>query len=339
MSKLFSPYELKGKTIKNRLVMAPMCMYSAENGLANDWHLTHYLTRAVGGVGTIVVEATGVLPEGRITEQDLGLWDDSQLAPLNRIVAEVRKYDCLIGIQLNHAGRKSQTNGTIFAPSPLAFETMQLPAELTKADIRRVVESFRQAAIRADCAGFDFIQIHGAHGYLINQFLSPLANKRTDEYGGCLPNRTRFLHEIIEAIGSVWPKEKILSLRVSAEEYHPEGNHVDDLCEIINSVKDSGIDWVDVSSGGVVNAKINAYPGYQLPFAQTIKEKTNLPVTGGGLICTVGFAEKALNDLNLDFIYMGRELLRNPYIVLNQANELGFDPEWPFQYKRAKNTP
>lgn len=339
MSKLYSAYQLKGQTIKNRLVMAPMCMYSAAQGLANDWHLAHYLSRAVGGVGTIVVEATGVLPEGRITEQDLGLWDDSQIAPLKRIVDEVKRYNCFIGIQLNHAGRKSQTQGKIFAPSSIAFETMPTPIEMTKEDIQKVIESFQQAALRADRAGFDFIQIHGAHGYLINQFLSPLTNKRNDKYGGTLTNRTRFLREIIRAITSVWPKEKILSLRVSAEEYHPDGNHVEEICEVINLSKDFGIDMIDVSSGGVVNVKINAFPGYQLPFAQKVKEKTALPVTGGGLICTASEAEKALSDFGLDLIFMGRELLRNPFLPLNQASPLGVDLEWPYQYKRAKIVP
>lgn len=336
MSILYKEIRIKNDIIKNRIVMAPMCMYSAgEDGIAKQFHLIHYATRAIGGVGMIIVEATGVEPRGRISENDLGLWSDEQIQMLKGIVDEVHKYDSLIGIQLNHAGRKAVTKEKNIAPSNIVDAGFGNVIEMDKDTITRTISLFKEAALRALKAGFDFIEIHGAHGYLINQFLSPLSNKRTDEYGGSLENRARFLVEIVNATRQVWPKDKILGLRVSAEEYLDEGNHPEDLAKMISLFKDK-IDFVDVSSGGVVAAPIKAFPGYQLQFARTIKGLTKLPTIGGGLITDPHMAEDAISKGMVDMVFFGRELLRNPYFALNAAKELNFEVEWPKPYKRGK---
>lgn len=310
--------------------MAPMCMYSALNdGKATDWHLAHYLTRAVGKVGAIVLEATGICEAGRITENDLGLWEDDQIPGLKRIVEGVKANGTIIGIQLNHAGRKKKTSGEIVAPSPVPYPGLKQPQEIN--NIKEIIASFRSAVLRAKKAGFDFIQIHGAHGYLINQFLSPLTNKRTDAYGGSLENRSRFLKEVILAIREVW--DGVLSLRISAEEYQPEGNHPKDLVEIIKHLP--RLDIINVSSGGVVDVQPQAYPGYQIEAAKTIKKGTGYPVVAGGLISSGEFAEAILEREEADLVYFGRELLRNPYFPLQVAGELGEDITWPKQYQRA----
>jgi len=339
MSKLFSNFQIKGLNFKNRIVMPPMCMYQANNdGHANNWHLVHYATRASGGVGSIIVEAVGVEKRGRISENDLGLWSDTHIPKLKEIVEHVHTYDTIIGVQLNHAGRKSQTKGEdIIAPSAISYDDRSTtPMEMNEDNINEVINLFKDAAKRALQVGFDFIEIHGAHGYLISEFLSPLSNMRNDQYGGSLEKRSLFLKKIITSIRSVWPKEKVLGLRVSAEDYYKEGLHPNDLADIINNLKDDGLDFIDVSSGGVVSAKVNPYPGYQLEFAKIIKEKTKLPVMGGGLIEDPKIAEFALNNGNADFVYVGRELLRNPYFCLNAAKALNHDLEWPLSYKRAK---
>ncbi|HHU56265.1 MAG TPA: NADPH dehydrogenase NamA [Acholeplasmataceae bacterium] len=334
MSKLYSSIKIKDTLIKNRIVMAPMCMYSAsEDGIATQFHLTHYLTRAIGGVGMVIVEATAIEPRGRISINDLGLWDDNQIPMLKKIVDEVHKYNTTIGIQLNHAGRKARTNEKNIAPSIVQESGFEDVIEMDKDAIINTIKLFKDAALRAYKAGFDFIEIHGAHGYLINQFLSPLANKRTDEYGGNINNRARFLIEIVDAIKEVFPKT--LGLRVSAEEYHQDGNHPEDLVKIINFVRDK-LDFIDVSSGGVIAVPINAYPGYQLNFARIIKDNTLLPTIGGGLITTPQMAENAINNEDVDLVFFGRELLRNPYFALNAAKELNTDIEWPTPYKRGK---
>lgn len=339
MSKLFSSIKIKDMEIRNRIVMPPMCMYSSDSeGKANSWHFIHYATRAIGGVGLIIVEATAVEPRGRLTDNDLGLWDDSHIEGLSRIVEEVKKHGAVIGIQINHAGRKCDADEkVIIAPSSIAFdENYKTPVEMTKEDIKNTVALFRNAAERARKAGFDFIEIHGAHGYLINQFLSPLSNKRKDEYGGSPENRARFLKEIIHAVREVWPMEKSLGVRVSAEDYVEEGNHDTDIGEMLNMVKSEGIDVVNVSSGAVVPVKMKVYPGYQVRFAETIKKMTNLPVIAGGLITEAVLAEEIVQNGRADMVYMGRELLRNPYFALNSAKELRDDIAWSEQYERAK---
>jgi NADPH2 dehydrogenase len=340
MSKLFTPAAVGNLELKNRIVMPPMCMYSARDGFPTDWHHTHYATRAVGGAGLILLEATGVSPEGRIGDSDLGLWSDEQGRALEALVSRIHANGARAGIQLNHAGRKSEVrNAAIEAPSVLAYdENSRVPAAMTLADIRETTEEFRQAAERANRAGFDALEIHAAHGYLLNQFLSPLTNGRNDEYGGSPQNRVRFLGEVLEAVSRAWPTEKPIFVRVTAEEYAEGGNMPDDLAELLNIVKGigNGIDVVDVSTGGLVPIAPKAFPGYQLPHARIIREKTGLPVIGGGLITTPAEAEAAVADGNADFVFIGRELLRNPYWPLHAASVLGDDVAWPKPYERAK---
>lgn len=338
MSKLFSSFKLKGMEVKNRIVMAPMCMYSSGNdGKANEWHHVHYVTRAIGGTGLILQEATAVEPRGRITSNDLGLWDDSQIDGLKKIVDEVKKNGALMGVQLGHAGRKCEAEEEqIIAPSPIAFSNeYRLPEEMNKEDIKTVIQSFKDAASRCLKVGYDVIEIHGAHGYLINEFLSPLTNKRTDEYGGSLENRARFLKEVVHAVRQVWPKEKPLILRVTAEDYAEGGNHPEDLALLINLVKDQGVDLINVSSGGLVSIAPKVFQGYQVKFAEIIKEKTGLPVIAGGLIVEPHMAEEILKNNRADMIFLGRVLLRNPYWPLEAAHELKDEISWPVQYERA----
>jgi NADPH2 dehydrogenase len=335
MSKVFSKYKLKNLELKNRVVMAPMCMDSADNqGNVNSWHYLHYGNRAVGGTGLIIVEATAVESKGRITAMDLGIWSDSHVEGLKKIVKECKSHGAKMGIQLSHAGRKCEvTTEDIIAPSSIAFnEKYKTPKEMSKEDIKEVVKSFKEGARRAKEAGFDVIEIHGAHGYLINEFMSPLANKRTDEYGGSSENRSRILKEVIKAVREVWTEELPLILRISAEEYAEGGNKPEDTAEIINLAKGDGIDMIDVSSGGVVGVHINTYPGYQITFAETIKAITNLPVIGGGLVTSALMVEEILQNDRADLVYLGRELLRNPYWTLQAAKELQDDTEWPVQY-------
>lgn len=338
MSTLFSSYKIKDMELKNRIVMAPMCMDSAEDGYVNEWHHIHYSTRAIGGVGLIILEATGIEPGGRITDKDLGIWEDSQIQGLKEIVDSCHKYGTKIGIQISHSGRKSEVlTHPIFAPSAIAFnDNYRVPTEMTKDDIKNTVEKFKAAAERALKAGFDLIELHGAHGYLISEFLSPLTNKREDEYGGTAENRVRFLKEVVEGVKTVWPDTKPLILRVSAEDYNEGGNNAETMAELINLVKDYGIDMIDVSTGGVAPARISTYPGYQIKHSEVIKEACNLPTIAGGLITAADMAEEVLNNNRADLIFLGRELLRNPYWPLQAAKALEEDITWPIQYERSK---
>lgn len=339
MQKLFTEFKIKDLTLKNRIVMPPMCMYcAAEDGVVTNWHIVHYATRAVGGVGLIIVEATGVSPEGRLTSNDLGIWNDDQTAGLAKIVDAVHEGGARIGIQLNHGGRKCEAKDVeIEAPSPIPYnEGGKLPREMSEKDIADTVEEFGQAAARAKKAGFDLIQIHAAHGYLINEFLSPLTNRRTDEYGGPQENRVRFLGEVIDAVRNVWPAEKPLEVRITAEDYQDGGNHAEDLGKMINLVKDKGVDSVNVSTGGLVPVVPDTYPGYQIPHAETIKKMTGLPVAAGGLLSNANEINDILVSNKADLVYLGRELLRNPYWTLKAAKELECEIEWPKQYERAR---
>lgn len=339
MAKLFESIKIRGVEFKNRIVMPPMCMYSSDDsGYANDWHFIHYGTRAIGGTGLIIVEATGVERRGRITDRDLGIWDDSHIVGLSNIATLCQKYGSKVGIQLGHAGRKCEVDSEdIIAPSPIAYnEKYKVPRKMSKEDIDKVVKAFKEGARRANEAGFDLIEIHAAHGYLINQFLSPLSNKRDDEYGGSVENRARILKDILREIRKVWPENKPVIVRVSAEDYVEDGNHPEDLAEILNLVKDEGVDLVNVSSGAVVPARIKMYPGYQVRFAEVIKRETKLPVIAGGLISEAEMAEEIVSNNRADMIFLGRELLRNPYWPLNAAKKLGYDIDWPIQYERAK---
>ncbi|MDF2945252.1 MAG: dehydrogenase [Herbinix sp.] len=335
--KTFKNYNLKNLNLKNRIVMPPMCMYSSDvAGIANDFHYTHYVTRAIGAVGLIIVESTGVIENGRTTDSDLGIWDDKHIDGLKKIVDGVKKYGSKIAIQLNHGGRKyTGTASQAVAPSAIKFdEKSTLPKELTKEDMKKIVLNFEEAAKRADKAGFDAIEIHGAHGYLIHQFLSPLTNLRKDEYGGNIKNRTRFLKEILQAVTKVWPKEKAILLRVSAYDYKDGGIALNDMVEIINEVKDY-IDIVHVSTGGLIPVEINAYPGYQVNYSSIIKEKCNIPTIAVGLITDVNMAEEIISNDRADLVAVGRELLRNPYFVLNEAKFRNLNFAYPEQYKGA----
>lgn len=338
MSRLFSSFKIKDLELKNRIVMAPMCMDSAVDGYVNQWHHIHYSTRAIGGVGLIILEATGIEPGGRITDKDLGIWDDSQIEGLKEIVDSCHQYGSKIGIQINHGGRKSEVlTSPIIAPSAIAFnETYRVPTEMTKEDIKTTVTKFKEAAERSLKAGFDLIELHGAHGYLISQFLSPITNKREDEYGGSLENRVRFLKEVIEEVKTVWPESKPLLLRVSAEDYVEGGNTGEIMAKLINLVKDYGIDMVDVSTGGVAPAKISTYPGYQIKQSEIIKETCSIPTIAGGLITSPDMAEEVLCNNRADLVFLGRELLRNPYWTLQAAKALDEDITWPIQYERSK---
>ena len=339
MSKLFSNYRLKNLELKNRIVMAPMCMYSADElGNASSWHYLHYGNRAVGGTGLIIIEASAIESRGRISGMDLGIWSDTHIDGFREIIEECKKHGAKMGIQLAHAGRKCEvTNEDIIAPSSIAYsEEYKTPREMSREDIKEVVNSFREGARRAKEAGFDVLELHGAHGYLMNEFMSPLTNKRTDEYGGTPEKRARFLREVVKAVREVWTEEFPLILRVSAEEYAEGGNRPEDTAEIINFAKDAGIDMVNVSSGGVVPIQINTYPGYQITYAEAIWSMTGLPVIGGGLVTNSLLAEEILQNNRSHLVFLGRELLRNPFWPLKAAKELQEDIEWPRQYLRSK---
>lgn len=350
---LFTPLAIRGITLKNRIVVSPMCQYSSEDGFANDWHFVHLGSRAIGGAALIFCEATAVCPEGRISLHDMGIWKDEHIAELKKITAFITQHGSVPGMQLAHAGRKASVtepwNGDKIiplsaggwqpaAPSPVAFsEERAIPAELTIDEIENIVLHFKAATKRTLQAGFKVLEIHGAHGYLINEFMSPLSNKRTDRYGGSFDNRMRFLLEIIDAIRSQWPDELPLFLRISASDWAEGGWTVEDSQRLAQVVKDKGVDLVDCSSGGLVSyAKITAKPGYQVPFAAAVR-KTGVLTGAVGIITTPEQAEAILTNGGADLIFMARELLRDPYFPLRAAKELGYDEmPWPVQYERAK---
>lgn len=334
MAKLFEPFSIREVEFKNRIVMAPMCMYSSHNedGMVQQWHRTHYATRAVGQVGLIIVEATAVQPQGRISSHDLGIWSDEHIEGLSEIVQLTQQHGAKTGIQLAHAGRKATVDGDIQAPSAIAFnDEYKMPVEMTIEDIRKTIKAFKDGAIRAKKAGFDVIELHGAHGYLINEFLSPLSNKRTDAYGGSSENRYRILREIIEEVRSIW--EGPLFVRISAHDYTEGGMTAEAYVEMAKWMKEQGVDLIDVSSGAVVPAKIDAYPGYQVKFAETIKEGANIATGAVGLITTGIQAEEILKNNRADMVLLARELLRDPYWPYTAAKELGVEIPVPKQYE------
>ncbi|WFB06457.1 NADH:flavin oxidoreductase/NADH oxidase [Streptomyces sp. LX-29] len=361
---LFQPYTLRSLTIPNRIWMAPMCQYSAEvfgpnAGVVNDWHFSHYTSRATGGTGLILVEATAVSPEGRISIADLGLWNDAQVEAFRPITAFLKERGTVPGIQLGHAGRKASTeqqwlgSGPVpperhgwqtLAPSPLPFdEEYPEPEELTTDQIQEIVGQFAAAARRALSAGFEVVEIHGAHGYLIGQFLSPHTNHRTDEYGGSFENRTRFALEVVDAVRAVWPEELPLFFRISATDWltenpedEREGWTADETVRFAALLREHGVDLLDVSTGGLVpHARIPTGPGYQVPFATRVREETGLPVAAVGLITEPRQAEKIVANGEADAVLLGRELLRDPYFARRAARELGADLQVPPQYHRA----
>lgn len=334
--KLFEPYEINNVTLKNRIVMSPMCMYSChdEDGLVNDWHYTHYTSRAVGQVGLIIVEATAVTPQGRISPQDLGIWSDDHVKGLAKLVSMIKAHGAKAGIQIAHAGRKAELEGEVLAPSAIPFnEKMKTPKEMSISDIKETVKAFGNAAERAKLAGFDIIEIHGAHGYLINEFLSPLTNHRTDEYGGSMENRYRFLEEVIAEVKAVW--DGPLFVRVSANDYLDEGLDPSHYVTMAKWMKEEGVHLIDVSSGAVAPAKISTYPGYQVPFSEQIKREAAIATGAVGLITTGIQAEEILQNNRADLIFVARALLRDPYWARTAAKELGYEIEPPVQYKRG----
>ncbi len=336
MHKLFEQTTIRNVTFKNRVVMAPMCMYEArEDGFVTPFHTVHYTSRAVGQVGLIMLEATAVLPEGRITENDLGIWSDAHIDGLKELASMMHAYGSKTAIQLAHAGRKSSCSSQNVAPSAITFsENYKTPKELSKEEIKEIVVAFQQAAIRAKSAGFDVLEIHGAHGYLINEFLSPLANKRDDEYGGSEENRYRFLREIIDAIRAVW--EGPLFVRISAEDYHPEGLTTNNYVQFCRWMKLQQVDLIDVSTGSIVPAKIDAFPFYQVPYAAQIRREVDILTGAVGLITDGIGSEKVLQEQSADYIFIGRELLRDPYFVYRAAKQLDVTIEAPTtSYTRA----
>ena len=353
MSILFSPLPLRSIQLKNRLVVSPMCQYSSEDGFANDWHLVHLGSRAVGGAGLIITEAAAVSPEGRITPDDLGIWKDEHITELRRITQFIRQNGAVAGIQLAHAGRKAShrrpwEGGTgIFptesrgwqtvAPSAVPFgPASPEPLALTAEGIDKVLTDFELATKRALTAGFQVIEIHAAHGYLLHQFLSPLSNQRTDAYGGSFDNRIRLLLEVVERVQAVWPTDLPLFVRISATDWTDGGWTIDDSVALSAILKDKGVDVIDCSTGGNVNAKIPLKPGYQVTFAERIRQETGIKTAAVGLITSAEQAEAILTNGQADLILMAREFLRDPYFSLHAAHNLGVDVSWPVQYERAK---
>lgn len=366
MSALFEPYVLRSLTVRNRIWMASMCQYSAapegaEQGAPTDWHFQHLASRAVGGTGLILTEATAVSPEGRISPYDLGLWNDTQTAAFRRITDFLKSQGATPGIQIAHAGRKASTErtwvdrgaplapGTSYgwtpvAPSALPFdERHTVPEELTAEGIREIVEQFAATARRALDAGFEVVEIHGAHGYLVNQFLSPHSNHRTDAYGGSYENRVRFALEVVDAVREIWPGELPVFFRISAtdwlsenEEDPREGWTADDTVRFARQLKEHGVDLLDTSTGGnAPDARIEAGPGYQVPFAERVRKETGLAVAAVGLITEPEQAEKILTEGQADAVLLARALLRDPYFAVHAARDLGAEPYIADTYHRA----
>ena len=326
MSRLGEPFEIRGLKLRNRIVMSPMCQYmvDAEDGKPNDWHFVHYTSRAVGGTGLIIIEATGVDPAGRITNRDLGLWSDEHIPHFRKIIDSLHRFGAKVAVQIAHAGRKAQDAVPPVAPSPIPFgEGFRTPHELTTEEVRALVDKFAQAARRAVEAGADAVELHGAHGYLIHQFHSPLTNRRTDEYG---KDRTRFAAETIRAIKAVLPGDKPLLMRISAVEYVEGGYGLEESVSFCRVYRDAGVDMFDVSSGGEhPKGAAHPYPGYQVPYARVIREQVGVPVIAVGLLDQPALAEHVLASGSADLVAVGRGMLRNPYWAIDALRALG-DP-------------
>ena len=352
MARLFELLPQRGLTLRNRIAVAPMCQYSARDGVPDHWHLVHLGSRAVGGAAAVVAEATAVSAIGRISPQDTGLWNDAQAAAWQPIAAFIAAQGAIPGVQLAHAGRKASTQRpwegggplpagqggwTTVAPSALPFDDgWHVPQALDEAGIRAVVAEFRAAARRALAAGFQLAEIHGAHGYLLHQFLSPLSNRRSDAYGGSFENRTRLLREVVDAVREVWPERLPLWLRISATDWAEGGWSEDDSVRLAQQVKAQGVDLVDASSGGLVaHAKIPLAPGYQVPFAARIRREAGIATGAVGLITEAAQAEAIVAGGAADLVSIARESLRDPYFPRRAAQELGAKIAAPAQYARA----
>ncbi len=349
---LLSPLPIRGLTLRNRIVMSPMCQYSAEEGLANDWHFVHLGSRAVGGVALVMVEATAVTRDGRISPGDLGLWTDAHAEPLARIARFVRSQGAAAGIQLAHAGRKAshdvpwrggatlkpgQGGWTVVGPSPIPFdEADPLPQALDEAGIEEIIAAFEAATRRALAAGFQIIELHAAHGYLLHEFLSPLSNQRTDAYGGSLENRMRLLLEVSRRVRSLMPQELPLFVRISATDWVEHGWDIDESVVLSRRLKEVGVDLIDVSSGGMVpRARIPVGKGYQVPFARRIRCEARIRTGAVGLITEPRHASEIITAGDADLVFLARELLREPYWALKAQHELEEEPSWPIPYGYA----
>ncbi len=352
MAHLMSELRLRDVVFPNRIGVSPMCQYSCEDGRANEWHFVHLGSRAVGGAALVFTEAAAVTPEGRITPQDLGVWSEAHYEPLERITSVIRAHGAIAGVQLAHAGRKASTyrpwsgKGAVsvadggwqpIGPSALSFsESYAMPREMKVSDIGAVREAFAAAAARAYRAGFRVIEIHAAHGYLLHEFLSPLSNRRGDDYGGSFENRTRFLHETVVAVRKVLPERCPVFVRISATDWTDGGWDADQSVELARALKTLGTDLIDVSSGGnIEQAVVPAGPGYQTPFAERIRREAAIATSTVGMITSPAQADHVVRTGQADFVLLARELLRNPYWPLHAAQELGYPMPWPVQYLRA----
>ena len=352
MSRLFSPLSLRGATARNRIWVAPMCQYSAVDGLPHDWHLVHLGARAVGGAGVVLTEATAVSPEGRISPQDTGLWNDAQTAAWARVVAFVQAQGALAGVQLAHAGRKGSSlrpwegrgavapedgGWTPVGPTDEPFPGLAQPAALDEQGIAQVRADFVAATRRALAAGFDLVEVHAAHGYLLHEFLSPLSNTRTDGYGGDRAGRMRLVLEVLEDVRAAWPEDRPLVLRISASDWVEGGWTPEDSVVLAKEAAARGVDLVDCSSGGnSADARIEVGPGYQVPFAAQVRRDAGVATGAVGLITDARQAEQVLADGSADVVLLARELLRDPNWPLHAAAELGVEVAWPVQYDRAR---
>ncbi len=354
MAHLFEPLRIRGVEFPHRILVSPMCQYSSPDGFAQDWHLVHLGSRAVGRAAAVLTEATAVTPEGRISPVDLGLWSDAHIEPLRRIFSFIAAQGSIPGMQLAHAGRKASTREPwkggrpvapdeggwtpIVAPSALAFaEGYQVPHALTKAEIASIVESFAAAAARAHAAGARLIEIHAAHGYLLNSFLSPLSNRRTDAYGGSFANRARIVCEAVTAVRKVWPDSCPLFIRISATDWAEGGWTVDESVELARVLRPLGVDLIDCSSGGnVADARIPVGPGYQAAFAERVRRESGVPTGAVGMITDPAQADHIIRSGQADVVFLARQFLRDPYWPLLAARTLGHDIQWPPQYDRAK---
>lgn len=352
-SQLFAPLAIKSIVLKNRIAISPMCQYSATDGFANDWHLVHLGSRASGGAGLIIQEATAVSPEARISPQDLGLWKDEQIEKMQQINRFIVSQNAVPGIQLAHAGRKasvsapwngnkkldeSQGGWETVAPSAIGYHSNEkAPIALDKIGIQKVISDFKSATKRVVQAGYQVLEIHGAHGYLLHQFLSPLSNFRTDEYGGSFENRIRLTLEVVDAVQSEWPKDLPLFVRISATDWADGGWNVEESVALTKILKQKGVDLIDASSGGLVShQKIPLGPNYQVSFAEKIKKDTGILTGAVGLITEAIQAEEIIAGGKADLVFFARESLRNPNLGLTFAHELQATIQWPKQYERAK---
>lgn len=352
---LFSPLTLRSVRLPNRIAMSPMCQYSAEDGFVNDWHLSHLGARAAGGVGLVIVEATGVDPRGRITPGDLGIYHEEHVEGLRRLTAFIKSQGAVPGIQIGHAGRKAschvpwegglpipvdQGGWQVVGPSPIPMaEGHPIPEPLTEAEIADLVQAFRTCARRAHDAGFEFLELHGAHGYLLHSFLSPLSNQRTDRYGGSFENRTRFICEVAEAVRAEWPDHLPLAVRLSSTDWIEGGWSPDDTVALSRRLRELGVDLIDCSGGGIsLTAKIPVGPGYQVPFARRVRAEAGIATAAVGMITEPAQADAIIQSGDADLVLLGRQLLREPLWPLRAAQELGHHEEarWPVQYLRAR---